>query len=72
MSKALYRVTLKPTDAWSKCTHTKLKPMYVVEDSKKGARSYAERHLKAGLSIKSVSFLGEQLGMSMYSGGKDA
>ena len=62
----LFRVALKPTDVWSRYYGKKLKPIYVVQPNKEAATKYAESHLKAGISISSVSLLAEQYGGCMF------
>jgi hypothetical protein len=64
----LFRITVKPTDAWSRFSGKKLKPFYVVSTNKVAAKEYAEQHLKDGLSVKTVSLLGEQYGGNMFGG----
>lgn len=67
----LYKVSLKATDSWSRYTHKKLRPIYVVQSTKEDAKVYAERHLREGLSVKSVSLLAEQYGGCMFGSAGD-
>jgi hypothetical protein len=64
----LFRITVKPTDAWSRVNGKKLKPFYVVSANKDAAREYAERHLRGGLKVSAVSLLAEQYGGNMFGG----
>ena len=64
----LFRITVKPADAWSRFYGKTLKPFYVVSANKASAKKYAERHLKDGLIVKAVSLLGEQYGSNMFGG----
>ncbi len=64
----LFRITVKPVDAWSRFCGKKLKPFYVVSANKEAARDYAERYLQDGLEVKAVSLLAEQYGGNMFGG----
>ena len=64
MEDCLYRVSL----AFDWTYKGDRSPVYVVAQNKEDARVYVERHLKAGAKVKSVSVLGERLGMHMYHG----
>lgn len=62
----LFKISLEPTNSWSRYANKKLKPIYVVQPNKNAAREYAEKHLKDGISIRAVSLLAEQYGGSMF------
>lgn len=62
----LFKISLEPTNSWSRYANKKLKPIYVVQANKDAAREYAERQLKDGISIRAVSMLAEQYGGSMF------
>ena len=70
MNEYLFRVSIVQNDVWVSSFGKKTTPMYVVERSKISAREYAEKHLRRGFKVKSVTFCGERLGMNMYHGGK--
>ena len=62
----LFKISLKPTDAWSRYANKKLKPIYVVMPNKDEATKYAKAHLKDGISIRSVSQLAKQYGGCLF------
>lgn len=68
----LFKISLQPIDVWSpfyaKSLKGKLKPIYVVADTKDAAISYANSYIRSGLTVKSVSRLAKQLGTNMFSG----
>jgi hypothetical protein len=70
VSEYLFRISLESNGQWGNIES--VKPIYVVERSKAGAKVYAEKHIRNNLKVKSVSFCGERLGMNMYSGGKSS
>lgn len=64
----LYRVSLEADSVWSRFSHKKIKPIYVVMSSKDAARDYAERNLKSGLKVKSISLIAKQLAGNIFTG----
>jgi hypothetical protein len=64
----LYRVSLEADSVWSKFSHKKVKPLYVVMSSKETARDYAERNIRSGLKVKSISLIAKQLAGSVFTG----
>lgn len=66
----LYRLSLKPTDVFSRFYSKKIPPIYLVAETKDAAFRVAEKHLKDGLSVKSISVLGVALGDRIFSGSK--
>lgn len=62
----LFRVSVAPADVWSRFYGKKLKPFYVISNSTKSAKAYAEKHLEDGLAIKGISKLAEQYGGNIF------
>ena len=66
MNEYLYRVTLEPTDVWSKWNSKTFKPIYVVMSSIVTARKYAEDKIDSGLKVKRITLLGEKWGGCLF------
>lgn len=66
----LYRLSLMPSDVFSPFFARKLAPLYIASETKESALEMANRHLKTGLSVKSISLLGVALSDRMFSGNK--
>lgn len=64
----LFRVSLQADSVWSKWSHKKVPPLYVVAETKDASLRYVETYLRDGLKPKSVTKLAGQLGTYMYSG----
>lgn len=62
----LFKVSLEPTNVWSRYANKTLKPIYVVQPDKDSAMKYAEKHLRDGISIKAISQLAEQYGGCLF------
>jgi hypothetical protein len=66
MDKYLFRVSLDFSECYNMPACTM--PVYVVSTDKENARTYAEKHLRQGVKVKSVSKLGRQLGNHFFRG----
>lgn len=66
--KYLFRISLKPSDVWSKYYSKTIKPVYFVAATKEETTKWAEENLESGLSIRSISMIARQLAPRVYTG----
>lgn len=64
----LFKVSLEADSVWSKWSHKKVPPLYVVSETKDSAFRYVEKYLKDGLKVKNITKLASQMATYMYSG----
>jgi hypothetical protein len=67
----LYRITLEPTDVWSRYWGKRGMCIYVSSPSEEQAEDRVLGCLKSGLKIKKISKLGTAMGGDMWSNGKE-
>ena len=62
----LFKICVKASSVFSKYYLKNLKPFYVISKSKEDALEYMNRTLKSDVKIKSISYLGDELSLTMF------